>query len=341
MNTPGADEFVELGTDSGRGNLLGIQPVMSERDYASDEAFYTKLDSYMRAGAARGWLGPRTIVVWPEYLGAWLASTGEKPAATLTGTMRNVALAHLPRFVLALLTSREKNRLNAAVFRTQAGAMARRYQAAFSRLAREHAVTVVGGSILLPGASVQAGRVAAGKGPLQNVSAVFRPDGSPYPFLARKSFPTADEHPFVSAAPVADTRVFETPAGRLGVLVCADAWYPEPYAALRAAGAELVAVPSFISEAGQWDSPWGGYSGQAAPADVDLADIGRLTEGEARHKYSLAGRLAESGARRGLSVFLRGKLWDMVADSGAGEAVRDSEVVSAGRAGGALLNLWL
>ena len=186
-------EYVELGANAGRGNLLGIQPVMSERDYATDEAFYAKLDGYMRQAASHGWLGSRTIVVWPEYVGVWLASTGERAAATLAGTMQNVALAHLPRFIAALLTSREKNRMNAAIFRTQAEAMARSYQAAFSRLAREYAVTVVGGSILLPAPSVQGGRVMAGKGALQSVSAVFRPDGTPYPFLVRKAFPTAGE----------------------------------------------------------------------------------------------------------------------------------------------------
>ena len=341
MNTVEMDEFVELGANAQRGNLLGIQPLMSERDYATDEAFYSKLAGYMRTAGERGWLGPRTIVVWPEYVGVWLASTGEKPAATLMGTMQNVALAHLARFAAALLTSREKNRLNAAIFRTQAEAMVRSYQAAFSRLAREHAVTVVGGSILLPAPGVQAGQVTAGQGPLQSVSAVFQPDGAPYPHLARKAFPTAGEQPFVSAAPVTETRVFETLAGRLGVLICADAWYKEPYAALRAEGAEMVAVPSFIDESGLWDKPWCGYSGHPAPADVDTGDFGRLTEGQARRKYSLAGRLAESGARLGLDNYLRGTLWDIVADSGTAVAVRDGETREAGRAGAALLNLWL
>jgi hypothetical protein len=145
----------------------------------------------------------------------------------------------------------------------------------------------------------------------------------------------------MAGAPVAETRAFETPAGRLGVLICADAWYPEPYAALRADGAELVAVPSFIESAGLWDSPWKGYSGNPPPPGVDLGDIGRLTEGQARRKYSLAGRLAESGARRGLDIYLRGTLWDMQADSGTAVGLRDGEVREAGRAGGALLNLWL
>ena len=65
------------------------------------------------------------------------------------------------------------------------------------------------------------------------------------------------------------------------------------------------------------------------------------TEGEAWRKYALAGRLAQSGARHGLNVFLRGSLWDMKADSGTAIAVREGEVREAGRAGGALLNLWL
>jgi predicted amidohydrolase len=341
MSPMALDEFVELGAESQRGNLLGIQPVVSERDYATDEAFFSKLDSYMRQAAARAWLGPLTIVVWPEYLSTGLASTGEKSAATFAGTMQNVALAHLPRFAKALLTSHAKNRRNAAVFHTQGQAMARRYQAAFSRLARQYAVTVVGGSILLPAPLVQAGQVRAGRGPLQNVSAVFRPDGTAYPFLARKSFPTAGEQEFVCAGSAAETRIFETPAGRLGVLVCADSWYPEPYAALRDAGVELLAVPSFISSTGLWDQPWAGYNGHAVPADVDPADIGRLTEGQAWRKYALTGRIAQSGARHGLNVFLRGTLWDIVADSGTAIAISGSQVREAGRAGGALLNLWL
>jgi hypothetical protein len=102
-----------------------------------------------------------------------------------------------------------------------------------------------------------------------------------------------------------------------------------------------VSVPSFISSTGLWDKPWGGYDGHPAPADAELADIGRLTEGEAWRKYALAGRLAQSGARHGLNVFLRGTLWDIVADSGTAVAVREGVVHQAGRAGGALLNLWL
>ena len=57
-------------------------------------------------------------------------------------------------------------------------------------------------------------------------------------------------------------------AGRLGVLICADSWHPEPYERLRAQGAELIAVPAFVPGAGVWNAAWGGYTDLSVPADV-------------------------------------------------------------------------
>ncbi|MEP7356680.1 MAG: nitrilase-related carbon-nitrogen hydrolase, partial [Anaerolineales bacterium] len=235
---------------------------------------------------------------------------------------------------------KERDRVSASLFRTQAEAMARRYQTIFSRLARENAVTVVAGSIPLPAPRVEAGQVIAGRGPIYAISALFRPDGTADPRLVHKVIPIDSESPFVTAGAAADLPVFDTPAGRLGVLICADSWYPAPYAQMKAGGAELLAVPSFVSEAGSWHKPWGGYNGAPAPADIDPGDVGRLTEGQAWRKYALAGRLAESGARHGINVFLRGELWDLGADNGASLAIRTGEIIQAGT-GPTLLNLWL
>ena len=345
MNEPGLIEFAEHGSDGQRGNLLGVQPYMRTSDYASEEAFFAKLDGYMQAARGRGWLGPRTIVVWPEYIGTWLASTGEGPAvaqaATLNGAMRRLAAGHALRFAGALLRSREQDRVSAALFRVQAEAMARSYQAVFSRLARQYAVTMAAGSIMLPAPEVRAGAVAAGSGPIYSVSAVFRPDGTAHPELARKTAPTTAEASFVTAATAAELPVFDTPAGRLGVLICADAWYPEPYARLKAGGAELVAVPSFVTADAFWDKPWGGYDGAPTPAGVDAADVGVLSAGQAWRKYALAGRLALSGARHGINVFLRGALWDLGPDSGTALAVSGDQVAEAGRAGAAIMSVWV
>jgi predicted amidohydrolase len=339
------DEFITLGSDSGRGNLLGVQPYLSAEDYATGEAFYSKIEVYLQAARQQGWLGANTVVVYPETIGTWLVAAGEGVAIfraqTMNAAMRPLILRHALPFARELLSAREKNRTVAGLFRMKAARSAELYQAAFSRLARQYEVTVVAGSIYLPSPQVKDGRLLGRRGPLYNTSAVFRPDGLAYEALARKCFPTAYELTFASAAPLAGLPVFETPAGRLGVLVCADSWYPQAYERLRAAGAELVAVPSLAVDPGIWNKPWGGYNPPNYPPDVDRADAGRLTEGQAWLKYALAGRLASSGARCGVNVFLHGELWDLGTDNGNSVAVRGVEVVEARKNAAALLNVWV
>jgi len=327
---------------------------MTAGDYAAEATFYAKLDSYLQAARQNGWVGERTVVVWPELIGAWLVAAGESQrvfqARTLSAAMRSLVLRHALPFVGKLAFAREKDRLVASLFRMKAWQMARLYQAAFSRLACQYGVTVVAGSIYLPSPYVDEGQVRAGgyrstggyrSAGLYNTSAVFRPDGQAHSLLARKCYPIASEQAFVAAAPVAELPVFETPAGRLGVLVCADSWYPQAYARLKAAGAEMIAVPSLAAGAGIWEKPWGGYISADRPQDVDLADVGQITEGQAWHKYALAARIGASGARCGVNVFLHGELWDLGVDNGNSLAVREGEIVEARKNGGALLNVWL
>ena len=256
--------------------------------------------------------------------------------------MQALVLAHPLAFARGMLAAREKGRVEASLFRMKARGMAHSYTAVFSRLAKTYGVTVVAGSILLQEAQVAGLGVEPGANDatLQNVTAVFRPDGSPHDKLARKCYPILAEQPFVQPAALDGLPVFDTPAGRLGVLVCADAWYPAPYDRLRRNGVQLLAVPSFIDHAGAWDSPWGGYNGSLAPQDVDPGDIQRLSEGQAWRKYALAGRLSSSGAQAGINVFLQASLWDMTSD-GLSLAKKGDETTAVSTRRGALLNQWL
>lgn len=338
------DETIEMGSDNQRGNLLGIQPYMLASDYTSAQEVLDKLDGYFAAAQAHGWLQEKTIVVLPEYLGAWLVVAGERAgvyaAENIQAAMRVLALSHLLQFGRAFLGCRESNRAAAALFRIKAGAMAHDYQYIFTHLAKAYAVTVVAGSILLPQPSVVNGMLVAGRGPLQNIAAVFGPDGALAPQLSRKVYPVVAELAFISGARIEDLPIFETPAGRLGVLVCADSWYPGPYQRLRQLGADLLAVPSLLSH-GNWQQPWGGYNGAPAPQDVDPSDVGKLTEGEAWRKYALPGRIGLSGARAGINVFLHGALWDAGDESAATMAVCGDHFRATTSPRAALVNLWL
>ena len=340
------EESVEFGENRGRGNLLGIEPYITAADYASAQALRSKLDGYMSAARDRGWLNDRTIVVLPEYFGTWLVLADEPASVFQTDKLATaevrLVLHHIFGFLRHLLTAKEPGKLEAAVFRLKAGVMADAYHSVLSTIAKTYRVTLVGGSLVLPAPRVEAGRLIAGKGPLYGVTPVYTPDGRVDSNLVLKLYPTSEELPFMTPASSAALPCFDTPAGKLGVLICADSWFPACYERLKAMDVDLIAIPSNGGDPLVWDQPWAGYSGWANPSDVDLKDVKRLTEGDAWRKYALAGRISLTRARHGLNVFLRGQLLDMAGGGGRttvvknGELLRDKTVT-----GASLVNLWL
>jgi len=334
-----------IGEDSGNGNQVAIQPYMVAADYASQEGFFRKLDGYLAAARKEGFIGRKTVVVLPEYLGVWLVVAGEKEAVYRARTTDKaaaiIAASNLPSFVRRFVSTDAPDRVTSALFQMKAGVMAGIYQQTFSRLAREYQVTIVAGSIILPSPQIVEGRLAAGKGALHNVSVVYGPDGRAQEPVVRKTFPTSDEQKFIRAGAVEELPVYLTPAGRLGVLICADSWYPAAYRSLKKKNVEILAVPAFLPSGNGWERLWQGYDGAPAPEDVDRKDEGRLSEGEAWLKYALAGRMKQSGAHTGITVFLRGKLWNLGSDGPTIAISSDAAHVLSREDGAAITNVWL
>lgn len=340
------EEYVDLGKDNGKGNLLGIEPYLLATDYATAAAFEAKLGGYLEEAQKKGWLNEKTVVIYPEYIGAWLAFNGERESAlkapTLKRAMLTLVFDHLLTFLWYFITSKEKGRLEAALFRTRVQAIVDGYNSTFSNLARKYKVTIVGASTVLPAPQVVDGRVVAGKGLLYNISALFGPDGRAYPALTHKVYPTKSELPFTQPAPVTDLPAYDTPAGKLATLICADSWFPDCYAQLKKLGVEIIAVPSGGGDPKEWTAPWGGYDGWPPPKDVDTGDIGVLTEGQAWKKYALAGRIHESNARYGSNVFTRGQLWDQELGAGRATLIDRNQLLREKMLPGAtIINLWL
>ena len=327
--------------------MLGISPYVVPQDYASGESFFKKLDVYLSAAQLEKWLNDKTILVFPEYTGTWLVLAGESKvifqAASLQAAEQALVLRHPLKFARYWLASREEGRAEAAFFRMKAYQMAEIYQQVFSQLARQYSVTIVAGSIILPSPQISNGRVILTGGSLRNVSVIFQPDGAPYAHPIYKAFLTAEEQPFLEPASANEIPSFNTHAGRLGVLICADSWYPQAYWPLKEQGVTLLAVPSYADDGiEKWNQLWPGYNGWPAPADVDLQDIKKITEAQAWNKYSLAGRIRSGGAAYGVRVFLRGKLWDLDLGGWSGTMVREGEVfIEPPTQKAAMLNLWL
>lgn len=320
---PGAlpDTLVDGRGSGDGGHLLGIQAWMQKSDYATSERFEGRLRGFLDNADAEGLIDERTVVVLPEYVGTWLVTVDEGPGvydkATIGEAMTDLAMAHLGAFLLASWTAPATDGDAFAAFTVKAEQKAKAYDRAMSNLARDFGVTLVGGSLIVPNPTIVDGRLHVTPGdPLSNASVVYDSTGAVVA-ISEKVFPTADETSFVEPAAIEEIAVVDTPAGRLGVLVCADSWFPASYERLVAEGAEILAVPTFHSQEGIWEKPWGGYSGQEAPADVDLADIGALTENEAWEKYSVPTRAAAAGMRAAITAPLRGDLWDL-GDDGQG-----------------------
>ncbi|WP_285416232.1 carbon-nitrogen hydrolase family protein [Pseudomonas sp. efr-133-TYG-5] len=335
---------VDQGTPADHGNLLGIQPELFPTDYQSPARLHRKLAAYLQQAQDQGLLNEKTVVVLPEHIGTWLMISGEKDelyqAPTLAEAMNWLAASNPLRFARAWLSASGSNRLDDAHLRMKSRDMAKDYQALFGGLAKEFHVTLVAGSIVLPEPRVIDGRLKVGSGPLFNSSVVFGSDGLPLGQPQRQMHPIFDQREVLQANDAHLVTVVDTPAGRLGVLIGSDSWYPDNYRKLDEQGAQLIAVPAFVIGHGVWDQPWRGYKGLSTPSSVSLKP-GEVSEGQAWHRLTLTAQPPSSRAIAGMSVFLRGQFWDKPS-SGQSFLSSNGQQFADGEARGArLLNLWL
>ena len=334
---------VDQGTPADRGNLLGIQPELFPTDYQSPARLRRKLAAYLQQAQDQGLLNDKTVVVLPEHVGTWLMISGEKDelyqAPTLAEAMNWLAASNPLLFARAWLSAKGKDRLDDAHLRMKSRTMAKDYQALFGGLAKEFHVTLVAGSIVLPEPSIRDGQLKPSSGALYNSSVVFGRDGAPLGQPQRQLHPVFSQRDVIQANEKT-INVVDTPAGRLGVLIGSDSWYPDNYRKLDEQGAQLIAVPAQVFGQGAWNQPWRGYKSSSTPSSVSLKP-GEVSEGQAWHRLTLTAQPPSSHAVAGMSVFLRGQFWDK---SGAGQSFLNSngQQFADGEARGArMLNIWL
>lgn len=334
------------GVDRGHGNLLAAQPWMSPMDYAREDLFYLALDRCLAEAERGGHLNNKTIVVFPEYIGTWLVAANERrpvySAVNLTDAMISLVFGHPFQFGKTMLSAGKnaKDSVKYSLFKMKSAQMAQIYDSVFSKLARNYHVTIVAGSIILPSPSIYNGHLVVGAGKLQNITAIYQPNGQADAILTKKIYLTADEQEFATGAHTGGPEVYSTSTGKLGVMICADSWFPQAYPNLKTGGAQFVVAPSFFSPDG-FTRPWPGYNGAPNPTDVNPRDLGRLTEQDAWLKYALPGRIASSGARFGMINYFRGKIWDM-ASNGYVLVVDDGRVTKIkNESKHTIVNAWL
>ncbi|EMO55852.1 hydrolase, carbon-nitrogen family [Leptospira noguchii] len=334
-----------FGKDLKKGNLLGIQPWMDPIDYSNEINFSKKIQSYLEEANKKGYINSKTIVVFPEYLGTWLVIAGEKTSVIesdkLEDSMRTLILSNPVSFIHNFLKAQGKDKIRDALFRMKAERMLSIYSNTFSDMAKKWGITIVAGSILLPEPHILEGKIQIRNGALKNGSYVFLPDGRVAENSPEKIYPIEDEKSFVEASTLKNLKIIQSPAGRVGVLVCADSWYPEVYKIFKKQNVNFIVVPSYVAPDGAMSEVWKGYNGSKNPTDIRLEDVHRISEGEAWLKYALAGRIFKSGATHGMNVFLRGSLWDLGSDGEVILVYRSMVRTFPKIYGASIVNLWL
>lgn len=340
-----SDLRVELtlseGVPADHGNLLGVEPQLYPGDYQNLQRLHRKLAAYLEQARAQGLINARTVVILPEHIGTWLWARGEKNELYQV-TQRREALQWLElsnplSYGLAMLGAEGDDRRADAHLRMKAQQMASDYQQLFSGLAKEFGVTLVAGSIVLPSPYVERGILKIGSGALYNSSLVFAGDGSVLGQPQLQQHPDGEVRRFISSGTDQPPQVLQTPAGRLGVLIGSDSWYPSNQQQLVNQSAQLIANPAFLAGKGSWNGPWRGNRHQPLAATLPIKP-GEVSEAQAWQQLTLN---ANPTGVSSMSVFLRGRFWDEVAD-GQGFASRAGVNLSGtGAAGARLLNLWL
>lgn len=154
-----------------------------------------------------------------------------------------------------------------------------------SVLAKKHGIVLIGGSIF----------EKAVNGKFYNTACLFGPDGTMLGSYRKTHIPHDPAFYEQDYFTPGDTgiRVFQTPYGRISVLICYDQWFPEAARLAALAGAEIIFYPTAIAtsptiapvDAGipeNWDQMWtAAQVGHAAANNVYVAAINRTgDEGE-------------------------------------------------------------
>ncbi|CAN5396019.1 carbon-nitrogen hydrolase [soil metagenome] len=339
--------YAEFGADSGRGNIIGMQPYLTPFNYASGANFKNILRVYFEALRKENKITPKSVVVLPEYIGTWLVTANEKKEIygqpTVDAAMTTLIITNLYKFFLNYFQAPASDKMKYALFSMKAKHMCEIYETTFSQLAKEYNCVIVAGSIALPDVSINSQGCLEMKsnGKIYNTSVVFGPDGKIIPPLVKKIFPIDDEQTFSACGTTDQTPIFSTRAGRMALMICADSWFPEAYRHV-AGKVDFVVIPSLGGTDSIWNAPWKGYNGFKAPADVDTTQYKKITEGDAWIKYSMGRRAPQSNIHNGLNVFFTGNLWDLQPEGRVLVLQNDSLIVLPPvRKQGRIVNLYL
>lgn len=308
------DSTYTIYSDSGAGNIVGINPYMIPEDYSSRDHFYNKLDGYFQIALQKGWLNRNTVVLLPENTARWLVIEGEKrsiySAATTGNAMATFVSSNFFSYMRSWFTAPDgtMDKIRYSVFASKGKTVARIYVDVFSSLAKKYGVTITGASVLLPNPIVSGNKIEVRKGPLYNTTAIFHPDGTLAKQLTFEIHPDMDDIEYTTGGDIKKAAAFDLPIGRTMILIGSDNWYKDIFLAAEEKKASVLLSPLQVSGDHGTQFPWNGPL--KGTGITDSSGTGALSYEEAWMKFGLPGVIKSTGIGTGLAVHLRGRMWD-------------------------------
>ncbi|MDN3659196.1 nitrilase-related carbon-nitrogen hydrolase [Ferruginibacter paludis] len=340
--------YTEIGSDYGKGNIIGMQPYLSTYDYSTASNFKSCLRKYFEALKKEHKITPRSIVVLPEYIGTWLVTANEKSEIyrqpSVDAAMTILVIANLYKFFVNYCNAPAADKRKYALFSMKAKQMCAIYETTFSQLAKEYNCVIAAGSIALPDVSINVdGHLeVTPNGKIYNTAVVFGPNGKIIPPIVKKVFPVDDEQIFSTCGNTDQKPIFSTRVSRMGLLICAGSLFPQAYQRI-AGKVDFVMIPSLSGTDSIWHTRWTGYKSFTNSAEfADTTLYNKITEGDTWTRYSITSRASQSGIHNGLNVFFSGSLWDLKPEGKVLILQNDSlTVLAPTQKQGRIVNLYL
>jgi predicted amidohydrolase len=278
--------------------LVAVQMRIETHDYRSVEAFRERVFGVMRAIRQRVPKEP-VLVVFPEDVGLGLVFTQDYERVRTSKTMVEAGFRLMEKYRPQPPDSEETVSFPMMVRRlliTLSPFVERVYHQVFSEAAKQFQAWVVGGS-----APIAQGEC------VYNVCYTYNPAGERV-LIQRKInlVPLEQELGLNLCSAPRELPVVETPAGKLGVLICLDGFQHDLLAQLVRQGARLVAMPSFNplpwtpEQAQGWEAGlWEGVQKHRGVIGINPMGVGQLFDVMAEGRSSIVAHRSETPDKSG------------------------------------------
>ena len=323
--------------------VVAGQVCLDQLEYRRLDVLKNKLEKVMEEVQCKRENKESCLVVFPELIGAWMILCDQPfsyssrysvltmfwlilkdPFKFIKLMWKNVYYRH-PNHTFSGMFTR-------TLFQLESRRMLNQYYSIFHDLSKNYNSWIVAGSSYFPRLDLDSSNkpqiLLNNESSLYNTSLTFNCKGD-IVNITYKTKPVQEELEFIDSGSISDLKSIHAPnIGNIGVLICADSWYPECLERMKVEDnlneKLIIAVPTFISPIEKYEKPWNGYSGSTTPSYA-IGDIGTISEQEAWRKYSLPGCINGFTNVIGVNTCYHGIIMGM--DAGGNSIICDSNSI--------------